>query len=105
MRKLLAVVVSLIGAYANGLASYDRPVGRPPKSETERVESFECSFAPSRRGLFTAAASSIATFAMSQSATAVDFQAFNVSKFATGPNKQRIGGLAKKIQKSCNIMV
>lgn len=38
-------------------------------------------------------------------AVAVDFQMPDITKLTTGPNKQRIGGLANKIRNSCNIMV
>jgi hypothetical protein len=101
----IAVMVTLIAACASGLANYDRSPSRPPNLQEERIEHLGCNFATSRRDML--AVSSIAlTATMSQSAKAVDLQGFNVSKFGSGTiNKQRIGGLAKKIQNSCKIMV
>ena len=40
-----------------------------------------------------------------QVASAVDFQVPDMSKISSGPNKQRVGGLANKIRNSCHIMV
>lgn len=61
----------------------------------------------SRRRLLNgmASLSILGTVGTTQEATAVDFQVPGITKFAGSPNKQRIGGLANKIRKICNIMV
>jgi hypothetical protein len=41
----------------------------------------------------------------SGTASAVDFSVPDMSIFTSGPNKQRLGGLANKIRNSCRIMV
>ena len=109
MRKL-ATIVTLVAAYANGLVNHDdRRRGRSHTSQEESMYPVDSSVGTSRRDLLQGSvawsiAAAVATTG-SPSAIAAEFQVFNVSKSASGPNKPRIGGLAKKIQNSCRIMV
>lgn len=43
-------------------------------------------------------------FGIPREASAVDFQVPDITKIASGPIKQRVGGLANKIRNSCSIM-